>query len=154
MPILYLTVSLFFINAPLGSTCGKGSREDAIKNIADSINWVHDQTPGSRVAVVLENMCRQGHTIGGDFSEIASIIEQVFDQSRIGVCLDTCHALAAGYDLATAKGFDAFLEEFERVIGFKYLVAVHLNDSEGIKLIFFSKLNYDLSACFELICSN
>ena len=137
LPILYLTVSLLFINAPLGSTCGKGSREDAIKNIADSINWVHDQTPGSRVAVVLENMCRQGHTIGGDFSEIAAIIEQVFDQSRIGVCLDTCHALAAGYDLATAKGFDAFLEEFERVIGFKYLVAVHLNDSEGIDLFFF-----------------
>jgi AP endonuclease-1 len=114
-----------------GSSCGKGTREEAIKSIADSINWVHDQTPDSKVSVVLENMCRQGFTIGGDFSDLAEIIEQVFDQSRIGVCLDTCHALAAGYDLATAQGFETFLEEFERVIGFRYLVAVHLNDSEG-----------------------
>lgn len=79
-------------------------------------------------------MCRQGFTIGGDFSDLAEIIQQVFDHSRIGVCLDTCHALAAGYDLATCQGFDSFLEEFERVIGFRYLVAVHLNDSEGIIL--------------------
>lgn len=103
-----------------------------MQNIADSINWVHDQTPGSKVAVVLENMCRQGHTIGGDFAELAKIIQLVFDQSRVGVCLDTCHALAAGYDLASSEGFEAFLVEFERIIGFRYLVAVHLNDSEGI----------------------
>ena len=76
-------------------------------------------------------MCRQGHTIGGDLSELASIIQLTFDQSRVGVCIDTCHALAAGYDLTSDEGFHAFLGEFERVIGFKYLVAVHLNDSEG-----------------------
>jgi AP endonuclease-1 len=76
-------------------------------------------------------MCRQGFTIGGDFSDLAEVIQQVFNQSRIGVCLDTCHAFAAGYDLATAHGFESFLEEFERVVGFRYLVAVHLNDSEG-----------------------
>lgn len=120
---------MYFIS---GSSCGKGSREETMQLIADSINWVHDQTPNSKVAVVLENMCRQGNTIGGDFSELAWIINKVFDQSRVGVCLDTCHALAAGYDLATPEGFDVFLEEFERIIGFRYLVAVHLNDSEGI----------------------
>ena len=76
-------------------------------------------------------MCRQGHTIGGDLSELGSIIGLTFDQSRIGVCIDTCHALAAGYDFTSEEGFQAFLGEFERVIGFKYLVAVHLNDSEG-----------------------
>jgi AP endonuclease-1 len=142
--ILYYNIhpgkrTTFFIIVPVnifsnyfsGSSCGKGTREEAIKSIADSINWVHDQTPDSKVTVVLENMCRQGNTIGGDFSDLAEIIQQVFDQSRIGVCLDTCHALAAGYDLATAHGFDSFLEEFERVVGFRYLVAVHLNDSEG-----------------------
>lgn len=80
---------------------------------------------------MLENMCRQGHTIGGHLSELADIIRLVFDQSRVGVCLDTCHALAAGYDLVNADGFKSFLEEFERVIGFRYLVGVHLNDSEG-----------------------
>lgn len=77
-------------------------------------------------------MCRQGNTIGGDLSELAAIIELVFDRTRVGVCLDTCHALAAGYDLASDAGFDAFIDEFERIVGFKYLVAVHLNDSEGI----------------------
>ena len=76
-------------------------------------------------------MCRQGNTVGGDLSDLAEIIKRIFDQSRIGVCLDTCHAFAAGYDLATSQGFKTFLEEFERVIGFRYLVAVHLNDSEG-----------------------
>ncbi|XP_046450041.1 probable endonuclease 4 isoform X2 [Daphnia pulex] len=124
-------LGILYYNIHPGSSCGKGTREEAIKSIADSINWVHDQTPDSKVTVVLENMCRQGNTIGGDFSDLAEIIQQVFDQSRIGVCLDTCHALAAGYDLATAHGFDSFLEEFERVVGFRYLVAVHLNDSEG-----------------------
>lgn len=76
-------------------------------------------------------MCRQGNTVGGDLSDLAEIIKRIFDHSRIGVCLDTCHAFAAGYDLATSQGFEAFQEEFERVIGFRYLVAVHLNDSEG-----------------------
>jgi len=124
-------LGLLYFNIHPGSTCGKISREESIQNIADSINWVHEQTKGSKVSVVLENMCRQGHTIGGDLSELASIIRLTFDQSRIGVCIDTCHALAAGYDLTTAEGFQTFLDEFKRTIGFEYLVAVHLNDSEG-----------------------
>ncbi|XP_057367462.1 probable endonuclease 4 [Daphnia carinata] len=124
-------LGILYYNIHPGSTCGKGTRDEAIKSISDSINWVHDQTPGSKVSIVLENMCRQGFTIGGDFSDLAEIIQQIFDHSRIGVCLDTCHAFAAGYDLATSQGFKAFQEEFERVIGFRYLVAVHLNDSEG-----------------------
>ena len=80
-------------------------------------------------------MCRQGHTIGGDLSELASIIRLTFDQSRVGVCIDTCHALAAGYDLTTALGFETFLDEFERIIGFQFLVGVHLNDSEGKQVV-------------------
>lgn len=103
-----------------------------MRNIADSINWVHDQTPGSKVAIVLENMCRQGNTVGGDFAELAHIISLIADQTRVGVCLDTCHAFAAGYNLASETGFDSFLDEFENHVGFRYLVAVHLNDSEGI----------------------
>jgi AP endonuclease 1 len=76
-------------------------------------------------------MCRQGYTIGGDLADLADIIRLVFDRSRVGVCVDTCHALAAGYDVATPKGFQSFLEEFDRIIGLNYLVAVHLNDSKG-----------------------
>ena len=76
-------------------------------------------------------MCRQGNTIGGDLQDLADIIKLIFNQTRVGVCLDTCHALAAGYDIASEKGLEDFLDEFERIIGFRYLVAVHLNDSEG-----------------------
>jgi len=80
-------------------------------------------------------MCRQGHTIGGDLSELASIIQLIFDQSRVGVCLDTCHTFAAGYDIASESGFQSFIDEFDRIVGFQYLVAVHLNDSEGIHFL-------------------
>lgn len=89
-------LGILYYNIHPGSTCGVCTREESIQNIADSINWVHTQTAGSRVSVVLENMCRQGHTIGGDLAELASIISKTFDQSRVGVCIDTCHAFAAG----------------------------------------------------------
>lgn len=69
--------------------------------------------------------------IGGKFEELRGIIDRVQDKSRIGVCLDTCHAFAAGYDLASEQGFHKMMEEFESVIGLKYLRAVHLNDSKG-----------------------
>lgn len=77
-------------------------------------------------------MCRQGNTVGGDFKEIAAIIEQVKDKSRVGVCLDTCHAYAAGYDIKSEAGFNKTMEEFDKVIGLKYLKGVHLNDSKGM----------------------
>lgn len=69
--------------------------------------------------------------IGGKFEELRGIIDRVQDKSRIGVCLDTCHAFAAGYDLASEQGFHKMMEEFESVIGLEYLRAVHLNDSKG-----------------------
>lgn len=78
-------------------------------------------------------MCRQGHTIGGDLSDLAGIIRLVYDQSRVGVCIDTCHALAAGYDMITAQGFQTFLDNFDQIVGLEFLVGVHLNDSEGAK---------------------
>jgi len=83
------------------------------------------------VKVVLENMSKQGHTIGGDFNELKSIIELIDDKSRVGVCIDTCHAMAAGYDLSKQEGFDRMMADFETIIGFEWLVALHLNDSKG-----------------------
>ncbi|KAG9338824.1 hypothetical protein JZ751_025261 [Albula glossodonta] len=80
---------------------------------------------------LLENMCGQGSTVGGQFSELRGIIDRVRDQSRVGVCLDTCHAFAAGYDLSAAGGVKSVLDEFDQVVGLSYLRAVHLNDSKG-----------------------
>nr|XP_034311283.1 transcriptional regulator ATRX isoform X1 [Crassostrea gigas] len=112
-----------------GSTCGKISVEECLDRIGDSINQALDKTEG--VTVVIENMCCQGNTVGGKFEELREIINRVQDKTRIGVCLDTCHMFAAGYDISTEKGFSSMMEEFERVVGLRYLKAIHLNDSKG-----------------------
>lgn len=103
--------------------------DECIELIAQSINMAHQQT--SSVATLIENMCCQGKTIGGKFDQLKRIIDKVVDQSRIGVCLDTCHAFAAGYDLSSEKGYEDTKKEFDQIIGRKYLKAVHLNDSKG-----------------------
>uniref|UniRef100_W5N155 Si:ch211-141o9.10 n=1 Tax=Lepisosteus oculatus TaxID=7918 RepID=W5N155_LEPOC len=74
---------------------------------------------------------KQGSTVGGQFSELRGIIERVRDKSRVGVCLDTCHAFAAGYDISAAGGIKKVLDEFDSVVGLSYLRALHLNDSKG-----------------------
>ncbi|KAF6040282.1 apn-1 [Bugula neritina] len=80
---------------------------------------------------IIENMSCQGNTIGGKFEELAAIIDLVKDKSRIGVCLDTCHAFAAGFDLRTEEGYYDVMTKFDKIIGFKYLKALHINDSKG-----------------------
>ncbi|CAD5117417.1 DgyrCDS6188 [Dimorphilus gyrociliatus] len=112
-----------------GSTCGKGKVEEGLQTIADSINMVLKETKD--VIILLENMSCQGNTIGGKFSELSSIIDKVDDKSRIGVCLDTCHAFAAGFDIRTEESYEAMMSEFDETIGLKYLKAIHLNDSKG-----------------------
>ncbi|XP_067671182.1 probable endonuclease 4 isoform X1 [Haliotis asinina] len=114
-----------------GSTCGKISVKECIALIAESINIAHSKT--KYVRTVIENMSCQGYTIGGKFEELRGIIDKVKDKSRIGVCLDTCHAFAAGFDLTTDSGYKKFISDFDKIIGFKYLDAVHLNDSKGVK---------------------
>ena len=94
-------LGILLFNIHPGSSCGKISREECIRNIANGINIAHSRTSGGRVKVVLENMSCQGHTIGGDLRELRQIIDLVEDKSRVGVCLDTCHAMAAGYDLSS-----------------------------------------------------
>ena len=79
---------------------------------------------------MLENMSCQGHTIGGDLQEIRQIIDLVEDKSRVGVCLDTCHAMAAGFDLSKEEGFNKLCHDFETIIGWEWLVGCHLNDSK------------------------
>ncbi|MCL4150522.1 UNVERIFIED_CONTAM: hypothetical protein GTU68_048866 [Idotea baltica] len=115
-----------------GSCLGEISREECCRLIAESINLAHEQTEG--VICVIENMSKQGFTVGGDLHEIRLIIEGVHDRTRVGVCIDTCHAHAAGYDLASAAGFDRLLGDFERIIGWQFLRGMHLNDSKGLFL--------------------
>ncbi|KAI8866072.1 endonuclease IV [Ramicandelaber brevisporus] len=120
-----------YYNLHPGAAVDGATRKDAIKNIADGINRAHEAT--TSVVVVLENMAGQGNTIGNKFEELGAIIKQVTDKERVGVCLDTCHAFAAGYDLRTKEKFDATIKELETHVGLQYLKGVHINDSkEGL----------------------
>jgi len=111
-----------------GSTTG-GNRDESIENIADCLNRAIEAT--STVKIVMENAAGQGNSVGSKFEELGEIIAKIKDKSRVAVCLDTCHAFAAGYDLRTKEAWDKTMENFETTVGFKYLAGVHLNDSKG-----------------------
>ncbi|MBK7132170.1 MAG: deoxyribonuclease IV [Bacteroidales bacterium] len=102
--------------------------EECLKRIAESINIVLDKTKG--VTAVIENTAGQGTNLGHTFEQLKMIIDNVEDKSRVGVCIDTCHAYTSGYDVKTPEGFKKTFEEFERIIGIKYLKGMHLNDSK------------------------
>ena len=101
--------------------------EECLALIAEGINKALAATKG--VMAVIENTAGQGSNLGYSFEQIGQIIAQVQEQSRVGVCIDTCHAYAAGYDLATPAGFEKTFREFDQLIGFKYLKGMHLNDA-------------------------
>ena len=114
------------INFHPGSHLRKISETECLRLIAKSINQALEQTQG--VIAVLENTAGQGSNLGFTFEQLAEIIDQVEDKSRIGVCIDTCHAYVAGYDLKNE--FDAVWQNFEQTIGFDYLKGMHINDSK------------------------
>jgi deoxyribonuclease-4 len=116
------------LNFHPGSHLNLISEEQCLKNIAESINWVLNQTTG--VIAVIENTAGQGSNLGFSFYQLKSIIEQVEDKSRVGVCIDTCHAYSAGYDIKTKAGFEKVFQEFDEVVGFHYLKGMHINDSK------------------------
>ena len=99
-----------------------------LKRIGESINLVLDKTQG--VTAVIENTAGQGTNLGHTFEQLKVIIDSVEDKSRVGVCIDTCHAYTSGYDVKTAGGFKSTFEKFNEIIGFKYLKGMHLNDSK------------------------
>jgi len=115
------------LNFHPGSHLKEISVDECLKTIAHSINLALDKTQG--VTAVIENTAGQGSNLGYTFEQIAQIIDQVEDKSRVGVCIDTCHGFAAGYDISTELGFTQVFEHFENVIGFKYLRGMHLNDA-------------------------
>lgn len=121
-------LGLKMLNFHPGSHLKKITLEECLTRVAESINFALDKTSG--VTAVIENTAGQGTNVGFSFQHLAYIIDKVEDKSRVGVCLDTCHTYSAGYDLKTESGYKATFEEFEEVVGFKYLRGIHLNDTK------------------------
>ncbi len=116
------------LNFHPGSHLNKTSVDECLATIATSINLALEKTRG--VTAVIENTAGQGTNLGHTFEQIAQIISQVEDKSRVGVCLDTAHTLAAGYEIRTPEGFEDTFRKFDEVIGFSYLRGMHINDSK------------------------
>lgn len=121
-------LGLTLLNFHPGAHLKAHSEEDCLKLIAESINITLQKTKG--VTAVIENTAGQGSAMGHRFEHLRAIIDHVDDKSRVGVCLDTCHTLAAGYDIKTEAGYVKTFTDFESIVGFKYLRALHLNDSK------------------------
>lgn len=119
------TLGLDRLNFHPGTTLNQISIDECLALVAESINIALDKTAG--VTAVIENTAGQGSNVGFAFEHLAQIIEQVEDKSRVGVCIDTCHAFAAGYDLSTTEACDHTFAELDRVVGFGYLRGMHLN---------------------------
>lgn len=110
---------------------GKAPMPEAIGRLAANLNRALSET--NTVVPLLENMATRGSIIGGRFSDLRDVIALIKPEykSRIGVCIDTCHAFASGYDLRSPGAFKATLEEFDKTVGISYLKALHLNDSKA-----------------------
>ncbi len=114
-----------------GAHTGSGA-EAGIARIAGALNKIHAQNPElSQTMTLLELVAGQGTTIGKTFGELSAIIEQVDDAERVGVCIDTCHAFAAGYDLSNTDGYELMMSELESELGVEKVKCWHFNDSKG-----------------------
>jgi deoxyribonuclease-4 len=121
-------LGLKYLNFHPGSHLKKISETKSLRHIAESINIALEKS--RFVTAVIENTAGQGSNLGYRFEHLAEIIDQVEDKSRVGVCLDTCHSFAAGYDLKTKAGYEKTFADFDRIVGLKYLKGMHLNDSK------------------------
>ena len=122
-------LGLTLLNFHPGSHLQQIDEDACLKRIAESINIALDKT--HNVVAVIENTAGQGSNLGFRFEHLAAIIDHVEDKSRVGVCIDTCHAFAGGYDLCSVAACEATFAEFERVVGFQYLRGMHLNDAKS-----------------------
>ncbi len=129
-------LGLCYLNFHPGSHLNALPEEESLRRVAESINIALELTQG--VTAVIENTAGQGTNLGWRFEHLAAIIDWVEDKSRVGVCYDTCHAFAAGYDMRTAETCAATFAEFDRVVGFNYLKGMHIN---GAKCTFGSRVD-------------
>jgi deoxyribonuclease-4 len=116
------------LNFHPGSHLRMRTPEECLKTIAESINFALEKTNG--VTAVIENTAGQGTNLGHTFEQIKQIIDFVEDKSRVGVCIDTCHAFTAGYNIKTAYGFNETFRKFDEIIGIRFLKGMHINDSK------------------------
>ncbi len=116
------------LNFHPGSHLRKISEEECLNNIADSMNRAIEITKD--VKLVIENTAGQGSNLGYKFEHLAYIIDKIEDKSRVGVCIDTCHMFTAGYDIRTREAYDKTWNLFDEIIGKKYLMGMHINDSK------------------------
>ena len=122
-------LGLRLLNFHPGSHLNEISVQQCLDNIAESLNFAIANTSG--VKLVLENTAGQGSNLGYDFAQLAYVIDKISNKDRIGVCIDTCHAFAAGYDLRSPQAYERTMSEFDRAIGYKFLSGMHLNDTKN-----------------------
>jgi deoxyribonuclease-4 len=112
-----------------GAHMGAGEQA-GLKKIAESLNWARGEFGSGDVQMLLETTAGQGSVLGYSFEQLARIIDYLDDQKNVGVCFDTCHSYAAGYDVKTEKGYKDTFDLFDDVLGLSYLKAMHINDSK------------------------
>jgi len=112
-----------------GAHMGKGENH-GVRVIAESIKQIFAEIPKTNVRLLLETTAGQGTGIGHTFEQLAAIMDKIEDRDRVGICLDTCHIFAAGYDIRTEKSYKKTMDTFDSVIGLEYLYLIHLNDSK------------------------
>ncbi|HOX54822.1 MAG: deoxyribonuclease IV [Candidatus Omnitrophica bacterium] len=117
-----------YIVTHMGSHKGSGE-ENGLRRFSRAINTIFDKTKDSKVSILLENTSGSGFSIGHNFKQQKRVIDQIEDKSRIGICLDTCHAFTAGYDIATKEGSKETVAQLDEQVGLKYLKLIHLNDA-------------------------
>jgi len=122
-------LGLKYLNVHPGAHLNMSSEDECIAIISQSINEVLEKT--SNITVVIENTAGEGTNVGYRFEHIRNIIDSVDDKKRIGVCIDTCHLFAAGYDIGDEFAYNNTFDEFDRIIGFEWLKGMHLNDAKS-----------------------
>ena len=122
-------LGLKLLNFHPGSHLNEISAQVCLDNIAGALNFAIANTSG--IKLVLENTAGQGSNLGYDFAQLAYVIDKISNKDRIGVCIDTCHAFAAGYDLRSPQAYERTMSEFDRAIGYKFLSGMHLNDTKN-----------------------
>jgi len=123
------TLDIPFVVLHPGAHLGKG-KEKGVEKVALSINEIFAQTPDIQIRLLLETTAGQGSGLGHTFEQLASILDKIENQNRIGVCLDTSHVFAAGYDIRTPESYLKATDAFDEIIGLENLYVIHLNDSK------------------------
>jgi len=121
-------LGLFYLNFHPGSHLKQISETECLDLISDGINYILSQT--DYATLVIETTAGQGTNLGYKFEHLQYIINKVENKKRIGVCIDTCHIFAAGYDLRTIDAYENTMKQFDEIIGFDFLKGVHLNDAK------------------------